>query len=64
MPNPRAPPKSPENPPIKFDVVLRDSERAVGLSMFFMLNEFGIMVEFGLGVDLRWIWEFDNIFCL
>ena len=36
----------------------------VGLGMFFMSNDFGIMARFGLGVDLWWFWGFEHLFCL
>ena len=32
--------------------------------MFFMSNEFGIMVKFGLEVDLWWFWSFEKILCI
>ena len=62
MPNPTAPSDSPENLQIKlkkynkylkFDLkFLGKSGGAVGLCMFFMSNEFGIIAKFGLGGDL------------
>ena len=41
--------------------VLGKSGGAVRLGVFFMLNEFGIMAKFGLGVDLWWFGGFEQI---
>ena len=35
-----------------------------GWACFSMLNGGGIMSRFGPGVDLRWIWGFENSSCL
>ena len=42
----------------------RDFGGAVGLGVFFMSNEFGIMSKFGLGIDLWWSWGFEKKNCL
>ena len=41
-----------------------NSEGGVRLGIFFISYGGGIMSEFGMGVDLWWIWGFVNIFCL
>ena len=39
-----------------------DSKGGVRLGMFFLSNGGGIMSKFSLGVDLWWIWGFEQFF--
>ena len=47
-----------------FDKLSGNSGGAVRLGMFFMSNGGGFMTKFCLGVDLWWMWGFENILAI